>query len=165
MLSHCSEVSGENLKRTRLVKFLWRLKEGRWWFHNLIAEKIGQLLKSLLLKDPYAAIKYCVFHPYVCFALVCYRISAKRIVLVSSLTICLLWVKPFLLLVGCQWYVYCLIFVYFFFNINTLFRCAYSAKANTSIKPALFKYVDIMQTDLDVLAANKHHQNVFILHE
>lgn len=33
---------------------------------------------------------------------------------------------------------------------------------NVSIKPTLFKYVDIMQTDLDVLAANKHHQNVFL---
>ena len=40
--------------------------------------------------------------------------------------------------------------------------CAYSAKVNISIKPsALFKSVDIMQTDLDVLAANKH-QNVFV---
>lgn len=40
--------------------------------------------------------------------------------------------------------------------------CAYNAKVNISIKPALFKYVDIKQTDLDVLAANKHHQNVFV---
>lgn len=29
-------------------------------------------------------------------------------------------------------------------------------------KACFIKYVDIMQTDVDVLAANKHHQNVFV---